>query len=214
MKMSRKTIALCVLTTFVVAGTALAAVRTTTTTKSVTIDSNSGPDITVSTTTTDTVSDNSRGKTVVIAQTSPEAELANILFRILGIPVSVQEVTVLKTRNLGYGEIALVYNLAHASGRSVDDILIMRFDHKMGWGKIAKSLGVKLHGPADQSVVILREAKLDKDADDFSISIKVDLDDDDKDEVKDKKSNHDHPQKLSKDNDNDDHGKGKGPKKH
>ena len=35
-----------------------------------------------------------------------------------------------------------VTNLSKASGKSVDEILKMRLEQKMGWGKIAKELGV------------------------------------------------------------------------
>lgn len=120
---------------------------------------------------------------VVIVENSPEAALANLIFRILDIPVTVYEITELKTgRSMGHGEIALAHSLAHASGYPLSYILHLRFDHGMGWGKIAKTLGVKLHGPADKSVRILREAKLDRDADDFTLFIRVDLDADDDDD--------------------------------
>lgn len=118
---------------------------------------------------------------IIIAENSPEATLANLIFRILDIPVTVYEISELRTtRNMGRGEIALAYSLANASGYPVSHILHLRFDEKMGWGKIAKTLGVKLHGPADKSMAILREGNLDQDADDLHIKIRVDLDDDDK----------------------------------
>lgn len=117
---------------------------------------------------------------VVVVENSPEASLANLIFRILDIPVTVYEISELKTtRNMGHGEIALAYSLARASGYPVSHILHLRFDEKMGWGKIAKTLGVKLRGPADKSVSILREGQLHKDADDLQVLIRVDLDADD-----------------------------------
>ncbi len=36
----------------------------------------------------------------------------------------------------------MVANLARKSGKSVDEVLKMRIEQKMGWGKIAKELGV------------------------------------------------------------------------
>ena len=213
MKLDKKVIAIGVLTTFVAAGTAFAAIRTSTTTESITIGSR--PAVTISSTTTETVSASSKDKTVTVISQSPETVLANVIFRILGIPVTVQEVTVLKTRSLGNGEVALVYSLAQSSGRSVSDILDMRFERKMGWGRIAKELGVKLKGASDQSVVILQEAQLYKDADDFNISIRVDLDDEDKDHVdKNKKSDNELRHKNGKDDEEDGKGNGKGHKKH
>ena len=124
---------------------------------------------------------------VVIVENSPETALANLIFRILDIPVTVYEISELKTgRNMGHGEIALAHSLAHASGQPLSYILHLRFDQKMGWGKIAKTLGVKLRGAHDKADYILREAKLDRDADDFKVFIRVDLDDDDDD----RKSDH------------------------
>jgi len=180
-KFDKKMVTVVAIITVAIAGTAFASWRVTSTTE--TISFGSSPALTVATTTEKTTSSaNAAPRTVAIATESPDAALANLIFRILGIPVSVQEVTTLKTRNLGYGEITLAYNLAHSSGRPVNEILAMRFDQKMGWGKIAKQLGVKLHGSADRSVQILRDANLDKDADDFMAIIRLDLGDEDRDD--------------------------------
>ena len=113
------------------------------------------------------------------AVSSVEMILANEIGKALGITVPLHDISSMQHHNLGYGEIALAYNLAHASGRSVDEILTMRLDQKMGWGKIAKTVGVKLHSAADRSVHILKQSKLDNEVDHFHLSIKADLDDED-----------------------------------
>ena len=110
---------------------------------------------------------------------SAEMILASEIRKALNIPVALHDITSMQYHNLGNGEITLAYNLAHSSGRSVHEILDMRLNHKMGWGKIAKTLGVKLHGAVDTSVHILKESKLDRDAEHFRGFIKHDLDDDD-----------------------------------
>jgi hypothetical protein len=194
MKLDKKMVTAFLLVTAVVAGTALASIRMT------------GMEVSVGTshaaTSTVTTTDNGSSARIAVTVDSRDADLANLIFRILGIPVSVQEITTYRARNMGNGEIALAYNLAAASGKSVDEILDMRYTRKMGWGKIAKVLGVNLHGAVDNSVSILRQSKYDGDADNLRISLKVDLEDND---------NHDKPLK-SADHDNNntkDHGKSK-----
>lgn len=217
LKLDKKIITAFVLIFVVAAGTALASYMSTTTTQSISIGSN--PAISTVTTTTSTFSskgeEDSPPRSVVITTASPDATLANIIFRVLGIPVTVTEITTLRTYNMGYGEITLAYNLASASGRSVNEILDMRFQQKMGWGKIAKVLGVKLHGPADKSVYILRESQLEPEIDAFNVIIKVDLDDEDRDS--DDRNNHekhddrDHHEKdgdFKQDKSHKSHGKG------
>lgn len=208
MSVDKKMVTAFLLATVIVTGTALASLRTTVTTESVSIGTN--PTIaasTVTTTTTATTHEVSHVDTTM-SMTSQDAALANLIFRILGIPVSVHEITTYQTRyHLGNGEITLAYNLAAASGKSVDEILMMRFERKMGWGKIAKVLGVKLHGAVDNSVVILQQASLHKDVDDLRFSVRIDLEDND---TKDKVKNSD----QDRDDDNKkDHGKNHGKNK-
>lgn len=94
--------------------------------------------------------------------------------------------TTVRDYHLGNGEVVLAYNLAHSSGKSVAEIMRMRYDKKMGWGVIAKTLGVSLHDQAEKTTVILREAKFESDDVKFKTIIKDDLDEDDnfKKEVK------------------------------
>jgi len=197
--MNKKIVTVFALTSFAIAGTALASYTSIVTKESISFGTS--PAITATKTTTATTSitplssDNAAAKSETIITASPEATLANVIFKILGIPVTVNEITTLKTYNMGYGEITLAYNLANASGKPVSEILDMRFQQKMGWGKIAKVLGVKLHGAADKSVYILREANLSSDADTFVISIQTDLDDEDKAEEKNKANDKDNDHK-------------------
>ncbi len=53
-----------------------------------------------------------------------------------------EQITALKTRGLNYPQIAISAQLAQKSGKTIDEVVAMRLDSKMGWGKIAKELGV------------------------------------------------------------------------
>lgn len=187
MVLDKKIVTTFVITSFVLAGTALASYAT--------------PHTDVKLETTAVISTEKTAVTVTTAiphtilppvqiyatptVESPEKILADAILRILGFTVSETEITAYKSRNLGYGEITLAYNLASASGQSVDRILEMRFAEKMGWGKIAKVLGVKLHDNVDHSVYILREAKFTQDADTLVIQLgNSDRDDEDENEHK------------------------------
>lgn len=125
-----------------------------------------------------------------------------------GVSVSVEELrTTIREYRLGNGEIVLAYNLAHSSGRPVTEIVKMRCDQKMGWGVIAKTLGVRLKGETERTTVILREAKLDKDDVEFRTVIKFDLEDDD--QFKEVKKNKD-DRNDKEDHHNNSHGNGNG----
>lgn len=184
MALDKKITTVFIITSVVVAGTALAAVLTTNTTTK-TLFFGGTPVLAESSTTTTLTNANTAtavGNAIVDHVIAREAEsLAAALLRILGLEVSIDEITSFKSRNIGNGELTLAYNLAHASGRSVYEILDMRFEQKMGWGKIAKTLGVKLHDAEDRSVLILHESQLDDDADKIKIFLKDDLDEEDKD---------------------------------
>jgi hypothetical protein len=53
-----------------------------------------------------------------------------------------QQLTGMKGQGLKGPEIAKAAELSKASGKSLDEVLKMRTEQKMGWGKIAKELGV------------------------------------------------------------------------
>lgn len=192
--MDKKLTTVFIITSIVFAGTALAAVLTTNpTTKSLLFGINPA----VTTTTAPKTANASALNTVLdLTEQAVAADLASAISRTLGLEVGGDEISTLKARNMGYGEITLAYNLAQASGKSVNEILEMRYEQKMGWGKIAKTLGVKLHDKADNSAVILREVKLDNDADNFLASLRIDLDDEDND------NSHGNHNKHAVDNDN------------
>lgn len=48
----------------------------------------------------------------------------------------------LSDRGMNDAQITMTAQLAKSSGKSIDEIVKMRLDDKMGWGKIAKELGV------------------------------------------------------------------------
>lgn len=65
------------------------------------------------------------------------------------------QVQTLKDSGISYPQMAMTAGLADKSGKSIDEVLKMRTESKMGWGKIAKELGV---APKEigQSVASLR----------------------------------------------------------
>jgi len=178
--LDKKMLTIFIITFVVIAGTAAASFWSTTTTK--TIQFGSSPALSTTTTTTALSNSKAENTGITVVRTSSDDNLVSALLRILGLQVDVDEITTFRGRNMGYGEITLAYNLAHASGKSVHQILDMRYEEKMGWGKIANTLGVKLHDKADNAQLILRDAQLNDDADKFKIDIQVDLDDEDKED--------------------------------
>lgn len=77
--------------------------------------------------------------------TTPTAEdqkLASAIAKTYNITVTAQNVANLHVTNIGYGEISKAYGFAALSGKSVSDVLGMK--QTMGWGEIAKTLGVKV----------------------------------------------------------------------
>lgn len=177
--MHRKITTVFIISSLVFAGTALAAVLSThPATKSMFFGS--GPAV-ATTPANNTVHASALHAVLDATETAIAHDLASAISRALGLDIGSWDIDNLRGRNMGYGEITLAYNLAHASGRSIDDILEMRYEQKMGWGKIAKTLGVKLHDKANHSADILREVKLDNHADDFLSSLKIDLDEEDND---------------------------------
>jgi hypothetical protein len=53
-----------------------------------------------------------------------------------------EQIQTMKSKGLTYPQMAMVSSLSEKSGKSIDDVLKMRTEDKMGWGKIAKELGV------------------------------------------------------------------------
>lgn len=117
-------------------------------------------------------------QTVAVADPR-DSELVVALSR-HGIGITLVELrTIALAHHLGNGEVILAYNLARDSGRPVGDILRMRSERGMGWGRIAKTLGVRLHDESEATAVILRESRHDDDYAAFQAVIRIDLDGDD-----------------------------------
>lgn len=56
--------------------------------------------------------------------------------------LSDEQIQKMKDQGLNYPQMAMTSMLAEKSGKSIDDVMKMRTEEKMGWGKIAKELGV------------------------------------------------------------------------
>ncbi len=52
------------------------------------------------------------------------------------------QIQTMKDQGLNYPQMAMTSALAEKSGKPLEDVLKMRTEGKMGWGKIAKELGV------------------------------------------------------------------------
>jgi hypothetical protein len=66
-----------------------------------------------------------------------------------------QQLLDLRAKGLNNPQIAIVSQLAQSSGKTTDEIIKMRQEQKMGWGRIAKELGVSPR-EIGQSVASLR----------------------------------------------------------
>ena len=76
---------------------------------------------------------------------APTAEVKPVTYNDLlqkKYSLSDEQMRVLTTSNLSDPQLAKVAQLAKSSNTSIDSVLKMRFEQKMGWGKIAKTLGV------------------------------------------------------------------------
>lgn len=75
------------------------------------------------------------------------------------------DIQAMRDKGINYPQMAIVSSLAAKSGKTRDEIIAMRKDQKMGWGKIAKTLGI---APKEigQSVAntrrTVREEKMEK----------------------------------------------------
>ena len=83
--------------------------------------------------------------------------------------VSDDKILKLHMEGWGFGEIVRLYEIAKASGKSVDEIMEMR-KHE-GWGQIEHDLNVKITGPSSNLGAILSgRADTDKDKDDSAVN--------------------------------------------
>ena len=109
--------------------------------------------------------DTTTGETTEVpaTPTSQDVNLAQQLSTAYNITVTPQEIADLRAKNdIGYGGITLLYGLANASGKTVTDIIAMR-QQDLGWGDIAKSLGLKVSDIMKKSSSILKSAKMNNE---------------------------------------------------
>ena len=93
------------------------------------------------------------------------------------ISLSVCDVVAHREKNFGYGEMAIAQGLSSISGQSLSHILHLRNDEKMGWGKIAKELGVKVSDAVHRSSSVLDRIGLSGEA----VRIRIEIGQDDHD---------------------------------
>jgi hypothetical protein len=72
-----------------------------------------------------------------------------------------EQVKAMQDKGLNNPQMAIVSQLATSSGKSIDEVMKMRVDDKMGWGEIAKALGVH-PGEIGKSIASLRHDVNDK----------------------------------------------------
>lgn len=77
-----------------------------------------------------------------------------------------EQIKKLKDSGISFPQMAMASQLAKSSGKTIDEVLKMRTEQKMGWGKIAKELGVKPqelgHSVRDMRHAIRDERKEEK----------------------------------------------------
>ena len=93
------------------------------------------------------------------------------------ISLSVCDVVAHREKNFGYGEMAIAQGLSSISGQSLAHILHLRNEEKMGWGKIAKELGVKVSDAVHRSSSVLDRIGLSGEA----VRIRIEIGQDDHD---------------------------------
>ena len=93
------------------------------------------------------------------------------------ISLSVCDVVAHRGKQCGEGERASAQGLCAISGQSLSHILHLRNDEKMGWGKIAKELGVKVSDAVHRSSSVLDRIGLSGEA----VRIRIEIGQDDHD---------------------------------
>lgn len=102
--------------------------------------------------------------TVPFSPVEQDANLANSIAKVLGFSVDSDKITSLREKNYTYGEIAMLYSLSHVSRKPSWDIITMR-DGKMGWGEIAKRLGVSVGQGMSGVSQIMKEMNMVEETD-------------------------------------------------
>ena len=107
------------------------------------------------------------------------------------IDFSLCDVTSNREKGFGYGEMSIAQGLSTISGTSLSHVMQMRTEQKMGWGKIAKQLGVKVSDAVHRSASVLEKVGLSGEA--ARIRVNIDLpDDDETDDKNDKNDKNEH----------------------
>ena len=96
-----------------------------------------------------------------ISALSPETQrLAKSLQDLLLIKDPSPEILELQQDDLTHGEIAIAYGLSDLSGQSLEQIMELRQNQHMGWGRIAKELGVKVSDAVHLTNKIMHHAEI------------------------------------------------------
>ena len=106
------------------------------------------------------------------------------------IDLTLCDVTNNREKGFGYREMSIAQGLSSISGTPLSHVMHMRTEQKMGWGKIAKQLGVKVSDAVHRSTSVLERVGLSGEA--ARIRVNIDLpDDDDSDDKNDKNNKND-----------------------
>jgi hypothetical protein len=109
------------------------------------------------------------------------------------------DVTSNREKGFGYGEMSIAHGLSSISGTPLSRVMQMRTEQKMGWGKIAKQLGVKVSDAVHRSASVLERVGLSGEA--ARIRVNIDLpDNDDSDDKNDKNNKNDNKPDKNKTN--------------
>ncbi|MBC7419790.1 MAG: hypothetical protein H7328_03595 [Bdellovibrio sp.] len=95
---------------------------------------------------------------VFAAETATDAEVQT-RYQLTG-----EEIKMLQASSISHSQYDKVGRLSRASGKSIEEVLKMRTEQKMGWGKIAKTLGVDPKELGQSVADSHREDKMEKRA--------------------------------------------------
>lgn len=111
----------------------------------------------------DTTTPGEDDETKTTTPTAKDNSLADAINKAFGSSVTGQDIADMRVNNqMGYGEIGMAFGMANASGKTTEEILAMR-QQDMGWGDIAKSLGLKVSDLMSRNSSVLRNAKMNKE---------------------------------------------------
>lgn len=115
-----------------------------------------------STTVTNTTADDASAPNISSPETAQQnAVFASRISKAYNIGVTETDVAGLRSANYGYGEIGLAYELSVLTGKPISEITALRAQ-KLGWGVIAKNLGVHLSKAVDKAATVIADTKESK----------------------------------------------------